>query len=114
MEIFMEYLKIHKKSDYNFEKRRAVEYGFDIERLTNEQKSASNICGYIPLEYDLFTDEKIVNYYVSYFLRNDFKQCIDDIKLRYKSEWLIKWIQNVKSSSCINYILFDFLLFIFD
>lgn len=112
LEIFMEYLKIPKKSDYNSEKRRLIvmehkeskndeanaddEYGFDIGKLTKEQKSISIVDGNKTLEYDLVIDEQIVNYYISYLFINDLRSCIDNIQLRFKSQWLIRWTQNVK------------------
>ena len=124
----MEYLKIPKKSNYNSEKRRVVvidneeketkedekedtdamdeddEYGFDIEKLTDEQRTVSGICGHDPVEYDSVIDEQIVNYYVSYLITHDFKQCLHDIELRYKSEWLSKWIEQVKYCVTLLYI----------
>lgn len=112
LEIFMEYLDIPKKSDYNSEKRRLNvieqkerkhdevetdddEYGFDIEKLTKEQTAISIVEGNETVAYDLVIDEQIVSYYISYLFINDFKSCMDNIQLRFKSQWLTQWIQTV-------------------
>ena len=112
LEVFMEYLKITKKTDYNLEKRRLVideetkdgdkeskeqdADGFDINRLQYNQSVITLFNNKWSMKYNSDLDGCIVTAFVSYLNTNGFKQCIDNIELRFHSEWVVKWIEEVK------------------